>query len=94
MKADGWKASESASAPTLSSTRWSKRIDGNDATAYLLVSTSPGANRRMLSITASRYSMTSGLLFTGNAPPTIAIPAVPPLTTPPTVSPPVMTQSK
>ncbi len=72
MKSDGWTSKESASAPTLISTRWSKRIDGNDATAYLLVSTSPGANRRLLSITAWRYSATSGLTFTGTSPVTIA----------------------
>lgn len=96
MKADGWKSVESASARTLVSTRWSKRIDGNDAAAYLLISTSPGDNRRLLSITASRHSVTAGIQFTGISPATMAISVPPPplLTTPPTVSSPVTTRSK
>ncbi len=95
MKTDGWILSESASARTLISTRWSKRIDGNDATAHLLVSASPGSNRRLLSITASRNAATAGLPFPGMAPPTMAIPIPPPpQTVPPTVNPPVTTRGR
>lgn len=68
MTALGWTTTETATAPSLVMSRWRKDVDRQEITAFLLVSTTPGPNRRTISITTWNKRFMTGLRFGGEAP--------------------------
>ena len=77
MTAGGWVPEETASGPTLVFSRWRRTVDGATITAFVYVSTTPGPNRRTISITTWNKAFAVGLNFTG----TVVTPPSGPVTT-------------
>ncbi len=77
MTASGWALEETATSPTLVVSRWRRTVDGATITAFVYVSTTPGPNRRTISITTWNKAFAVDLNFTG----TVAIPPSGPVTT-------------
>lgn len=77
MTASGWAHEETATSPTLVFSRWRRTVDGATITAFLYVSTTPGPNRRTISITTWNKAFAVDLNFTG----TVVTPPSGPVTT-------------